>query len=69
MSTTPVSPKAKATVAGGSSAGALAIILVWIATENGVQVPAEVATSLGVLIATGAAAVAAWVKRDPRRDR
>lgn len=61
------SPKVTAAASGGGSAGAAAILLVWVLTANGIEVPAEVATALGVLISTLTAAGAAYLKRDPLR--
>lgn len=68
MAATPTSPKVTAGAVGGSSAGAVAILLVWVLTSNGIEVPGEVGTALGVLIASMAATVSAYLKRDPRRD-
>lgn len=62
------SPKVTASGVGGGGAGAAAILLVWLLTANGVEVPAEVATALGVLISTAAGAAGAYLKRDPRRE-
>jgi hypothetical protein len=45
-----VSPK----VAAGGAAGAVTVVLVWVAGMFGVGVPPEVASALTVLISTGA---------------
>lgn len=56
------SPSLKPTpkVAAGGAAGAASILLVWILGQSGLDVPAEVAAALTVLIGTGAA----YMKRD-----
>lgn len=48
-------------VAAGGAAGAVTIVLVWIAGLLGLEVPAEVASAVTVLIGTAAA----WLKSDP----
>lgn len=56
---TTVSPK----VTAGGTAGALAIVLVWILGEFDVTMPAEVAMAVAVL----ASVVAGYLKTDPLR--
>ena len=46
----------------------LGVIVVWVLTSNGIEVPPEVATSIGGLLALALSAGAAYLKRDPRRD-
>lgn len=65
---TPISPKVAASAGGGGAGFALAIILVWILTANGIEVPAEVGASIGSLLSLGLGTAAAWFKRDRLRD-
>lgn len=48
-------------VAAGGAAGAVTIVLVWIAGELGLEIPGEVAAAITVLISTAAG----WLKSDP----
>ena len=66
--TTPVSPKVTAGAGGAGAGTMLGVIVVWVLTSNGVEVPPEVATSIGGLLALALSAGAAYLKRDPRRD-
>lgn len=56
----PISPK----VTAGGGAGALALIIVWVAGQFGLEVPAEVAVAFTTLITL----VASWVVPDSMRD-
>lgn len=56
---TPISPK----VTSATLSGALAVVLVWAAGMADVDVPAEVASAITVLLMAGAA----YFKRDPLR--
>jgi putative flippase GtrA len=47
-------------VAAGGSAGAITVVLVWLAGQFGLEVPGEVASAVTVLIST----VAAWFTRE-----
>lgn len=49
----PLAPAPK--VVAGTAAGALTVILVWVAGLLGLDVPAEVAAAVTVLLSTGAA--------------
>lgn len=51
-------PTAK--VAAGAGAGAATILLVWVANLCGLDVPAEVASAVTVLLSTAAA----WLKKE-----
>lgn len=51
---TPPSRKPTKKVAAAGSAGAASIVLVWLLGQAGVDVPAEVASAITVLIATAA---------------
>ena len=62
------SPKVTASLGGGGSGIAISIILVWLLTENGVEVPEPVATAIGSLITALLASGAAWFKRDHLRE-
>lgn len=62
------SPKVIAAAGGGGLGVAVATILVWILTANGVTVPAEAGTAIGAVISSVLAAVAGWAKRDSLRD-
>lgn len=53
-----LAPTSKVTAAG--TAGAAALVLVWILGSFGVEVPPEVAAALTALIATAAG----WLKRE-----
>lgn len=66
---TPVSPKVTASAGGGGAGIAISIILVWLLTENGVEVPEPVATAIGSLLTAGLASGAAYLKRDRLRDK
>ncbi len=61
---TPISPK----VTTGALAGALATVIVGIAGLLGLDLPAGIAESSGVLLGAAVVAIAAWAKRDPLRD-
>lgn len=63
----PISPKVKAGAGGGGAGFMLAIILVWILTMFGVEVPGEVGSAIGSLLSTGLGALSAYVKKDPLR--
>lgn len=56
----PVSPK----VTAAAVAGAVTVILVWIAGAVGLDVPPEPASALTLLLT----AAAGYLKRDPLRD-
>lgn len=60
MATTPLSPK----LTSATLSGALALVLVWAAGMANIEVPAEVASAVTVLLMAGAA----YLKRDPLRD-
>lgn len=66
---TPISPKVTASVGGGGAGVALGIIVVWILTSNGVDVPEPVATAIGSLLTLILGSGAAWYKRDELRDK
>lgn len=65
---TPVSPKTTASAGGGGIGIAASIVLVWILTSNGVEVPEPVATAIGALITAALASGAAYFKRDHLRE-
>lgn len=66
---TPISPKVTAGAGGGSAGIAISVILVWLLTSNGVDVPEAVSAAIGSLISTALAAGAAWFQRDALRER
>lgn len=68
MPTTPVSPKVTAAAGGGGLGVAVATILVWILTANGVEVPEPAATAIGAVISAALAAGAGYLRRDPMRS-
>lgn len=45
----------------GGLSGAVATILLWIATLNGLEVPAEVGAALGVILTVAGAVVGGWL--------
>lgn len=65
---TPISPKVAASAGGGGAGLALSVIIVWLLTANGVEVPSEVGTAIGSLLTLGLGSGAAWAKRDRLRD-
>ena len=67
MASTPVSPKVSAAAGGGGLGVAVATILVWILTANGVDVPEPAATAIGAVISSALAAAAGYLKPDPAR--
>ena len=69
MSTsTNISPKVAAAAGGGGIGIALSVILVWILTANGIEVPAEPAAALGSVISAGLGFAGGYLKRDRVRD-
>lgn len=46
---------------GGGLAGAVTTILLWIATLNGLEVPAEVGAALGVILTVAGAVAGGWL--------
>lgn len=62
------SPKVVAAATGGGTGFALSLVLTWILSSNGVDVPDSVALAIGSLISTALAAVGGWLKRDRLRD-
>ena len=62
------SPKVIAAAGGGGLGLAVATIIVWILTANGVTVPAEAGTAIGAIVSSVLAAAAGWAKRDRLRD-
>ena len=68
MASTPLSPKVTAAAGGGGLGVAVATILVWILTANGVDVPEPAATAIGAVISSALAAAAGYLKRDPARS-
>lgn len=57
---TPLSPK----VVNAGAAGAASIVLVWVLSLFGIEVPVEVGMAFTVLITAGVA----WLTRDKLRD-
>ena len=68
MASTPVSPKVSAGAGGAGAGTMLGVIIVWLLTSNGVDVPEPVASAIGGLLALGLSAGAAYFKRDPMRE-
>lgn len=66
---TPVSPKVTASLGGGGAGVALGIIVVWLLTSNGVDVPEPVGTAIGSLLTLALGSGAAYLKRDYLRDK
>lgn len=58
----PATPKVKAAAQGGGAAGALSVIIVWGASQAGLDVPAEVASAFTTLVASAAAFAAGYYK-------
>lgn len=58
-------------VQAGGYAGALALVLLWAAGQAGIDLPAEVAAGIALLIAGAGAWIktegAGWIKREPGR--
>lgn len=52
-----------ASASGGGLAGAVTIILVWVAEVNGMEIPAPVASAFTVLIGAVGALVGGWMVR------
>ena len=63
------SPKALGAAAGGGIGAALAALVVWGLAEAGHAPPAGIEAALAVILGTVASYVAAWLPRDPLRDR
>lgn len=55
LSSSPAGPLPTSKVAAGGAAGALTVVLVWALGAAGVDIPAEVASALTVLLSTAAA--------------
>lgn len=65
---TTISPKVTAAAGGGGIGIALSIILVWILTANGIEVPAEPAAAIGSVLSSALAFIGGYIKRDRVRD-
>ena len=65
---TPISPNVTAAAGGGGVGIALSVILVWILTSNGIEVPEEPASAIGAVISSILAVTAGWAKGDRLRD-
>lgn len=63
------SPKALGAAAGGGIGAALAALTTWALAEAGHAPPAGVEAALAVILGAVASYVAAWLPRDPLRDR
>lgn len=55
-----LTPTSKTTAAGAT--GAAAILIVWLLSQFGIEMPGEVGAAVGVLLAV----VAAWIKAERR---
>lgn len=64
----PVSPKVKASAVGSGLGGAVAVLAVSILGRNGIDLSDVEVGAITVLVTAGVSTVAAWVKRDPRRE-
>lgn len=58
----PAQPKVKAATGGAGAAGAITVVLVWVLSMFGVDVPPEVASALTTLIAAAGAFLAGYYK-------
>lgn len=68
MNPNTLSPKVTAAAGGGGIGIGLSIILVWILTANGVEVPAEPAAAIGSVLSSALAFIGGYLKRDRVRD-
>lgn len=65
---TDISPKVTAAAGGGGIGIALSVILVWILTANGIEVPEPAATAIGSVMSSLLAFIGGYLKRDRVRD-
>lgn len=57
-----VQPKVKAAGAGAGTSGAVAILLIWVLSQVGVDVPPEAAAAISTVVASAGALVGGYVK-------
>lgn len=63
------SPKALGAAAGGGVGAALALLVVWLLREAGMEPPDGVEAALAVILGAVVSYAGGWLPRDPLRDR